>query len=372
MKFSFEDLLFDPSLPAFGKILLSVQEMKEDLELLAFALDRAYPAAWKMSPEAWARVLGSLHGLRVSEGLSCEEFGSLLADVLWDIPDGHLKVRLRTETLGKKFHKNLRIPTTGANIAGEKVWSINLHQSFQGPVPVIGISWFPQPSEDPWNGFLEEVAKHKNALNMIIDLRGNDGGNDTKAIEMTSLLLGNELVIDWVQEVICESPESYALQINTYEKIILNNYGHDRYKAPKEIHEQIELCRKKASEMQNREPLKTINRLESSLNPLLGPDAFRGRLFVLIDPKTKSSGEWTALYLQKHPNTILVGENTYGMIHFGNSGVLRLPHSQLDITLCMKINELTDGRFFEKTGVPPDVHISGEDSLKYTLAALIK
>lgn len=56
---------------------------------------------------------------------------------------------------------------------------------------------------------------------------------------------------------------------------------------------------------------------------------------------TVSSGEWTSLYFKKHPNAKIAGENTYGMIHFGNTVYLRLPHSGLSVALCMKINELT-------------------------------
>lgn len=59
------------------------------------------------------------------------------------------------------------------------------------------------------------------------------------------------------------------------------------------------------------------------------------------------------------------------MIHFGNSGRLRLPNSGLEVTLCMKINELTDGRFFEKVGIPPNVRVNGTDSLELVLSQLV-
>lgn len=371
-RFSYTDLLFKPSGLSSEKNTLSIHEMKEDLEILVYALTRAYPGAWAMSSDAWKNIVDQIQNLSLQDATSPETFGTAIADILWDIPDGHLKVRLNTQTLGDQFHKNLREPSTGNNLAGEKVWSIEHHQSPKGLIPIIAISWFPQPSEIQWDGFLEEVSKLKHAPALIIDIRGNDGGNDSKAIDMTSILLGKELIVDWVREVICETAESYALQMNTYEKILWNTYGLHRDRAPREITEELENLKQKAKALKNQKLEKTFNQLPASTGPLLTPNGFQGPIFVLIDSKTKSSGEWTALYLQKHPNTVLVGDNTYGMIHFGNSGILPLPNSRLEITLCMKINELSDGRFVEKTGIPPDVLVSNDDSLEYTLKNLIK
>jgi len=60
------------------------------------------------------------------------------------------------------------------------------------------------------------------------------------------------------------------------------------------------------------------------------------------------------------------------MIHFGNTGFLRLPNSGLTVSLCMKMNEFKDGSFYEKTGVPPDINVSAQDSLEYVLTHLTK
>lgn len=97
---------------------------------------------------------------------------------------------------------------------------------------------------------------------------------------------------------------------------------------------------------------------------------YRGKVFVLVDGETKSSGEWATLYFKRLPNCTVIGSPTYGMIHFGNSGYLKLPSSGLEVTLCMKINRLTSGEFYEKSGIVPDIFIENQDSYKYVLDKL--
>ncbi|WP_413291566.1 S41 family peptidase [Bdellovibrio sp. HCB337] len=372
MNLSFKDLLFDPNLPLKTQTHLSKKEAQADLEMLHYALTRAYPACWKMNSDEWARILETLQNITLPESIDRREFGSMISDILWDIPDGHLKVRFGSETLGAKFHKNLRQVSTGSNVAGTDVWKIEMHDSPRGSIPVFGISRYPQSSEPHWQGFLEAVKHNLKASALVIDLRGNDGGDDTKAIEMTSLLLGHDLHIDWVREVICESAEAYALQINTYSKIIWINYDSKSLEAPAELKAHLEYLKTRASELQGQKPQKTIHKLPALSKKSLGAGAFNKPIYVLIDAETRSSGEWTVLYLKQHPQTVVVGDNTFGMIHFGNSGQLLLPYSQLTVALCMKINELISGEFYEKIGIPPTIRVSNEDSLKYTLTNLIK
>lgn len=377
MALNYKKFLFDPHHDTVtNPANTSVVKFRKDIDFLVEALEKAYPAKWIMSEAQWKHIISDLYALKFDENTPAELFGTQIADILWQVPDGHLKVRLRDQILGHEFKNHLRKPTTGSNLAkssSNECWKLEHRSAPLGNIPVIAISSFPQASEPPWVGFSEAIRNTLNAPAIIVDLRGNGGGDSTRAHEMASTFLGRDLEEDWVREIVCETAEAVALQINTYENIIWKNYRSKNLAPPMELVQILETLKERAESLATR-PLsdsKTIHQQvprEMTNLPDLG---FKNKIFVLIDPATISSGEWTALYLKKHPNAILVGENTYGMIHFGNTGRLQLPHSKLSIQLCMKINELTDGRFFEKTGIAPDVPVSNKDSLDYVISELI-
>ncbi|WP_210415713.1 S41 family peptidase [Bdellovibrio sp. ZAP7] len=347
--------------------------MASDVGLLIQALEYAYPAKWIMSSDSWADVLQKIKAVHFEENVSNEVFGSALADILWQIPDGHLAVKLDGKVLGEFLHIQTKMPSTGHNLVSSGsnlAWNVEQRKSATGVVSIVAISHFPPSSDPQWFGFSEAIRGTLDSSAVIVDLRGNVGGDDAKGIEMVSILLGRELEMDWVQEVVCETAESLALQINTYELIIWNRYTSKNITPPAELTDHLDSLKGKANALAlgakdgGKVVVDHAPRSATSETTL----AFKNKIFVLVDPVTASSGEWAALYLKRHPNAVIVGENTRGMIHFGNSGLLYLPHSGLCITLCMKINDLTDGRFFERTGIVPDMRIANRDSLEYVLS----
>ncbi len=372
----YQKLLLNPRRLEVGHRVLAATEVAQDLELLVLALERAYPAKWVMDSQKWTEVLQKIKAVRFAENISNEIFGSVVADILWQIPDGHLTVKLDGKILGKEFHRQIRQPATGRNLAVSsegQAWKMETRQNGTGPVSVLAISYFPPSSDSQWFGFTEAVRKVLDSAAIIVDLRGNIGGDDAKGFEMASLFLGRELEMGWVQEVVCETAESFALQINTYELIIWNRYVAKNLLPPVELTDHLESLKCKARTLaQNPAGNGKVVVEQAPRVDAKGSLAFNNKIFVLVDAATASSGEWTALYLKRHPNVVIVGENTHGMIHFGNSGLLQLPHSGLVINLCMKINELTDGQFFERTGITPDIQVSNEDSLNHVLSLGMK
>jgi hypothetical protein len=376
MKIDYEKFLIDPSVKIDERTALSDAEAKGDIQFVIEALQKAYPAKWVMAPTEWDKIIDHLQNLTFPDKVPITSFGEAIADVLWSIPDGHLKIRHKGLTCGSSYRKNLRQPSTGrnlANIEAKEFWKLEWRKSPRGNIPVLAISGFPQSSEPSWNGFTEMIQDILKSSCLIVDLRGNNGGDDTKAIELVSTLLGHDLSFSWVREVFCETAEAYALQINTYERIIWNNYLVSKEAPPRELVAQLNEIKMKAKDLSlnPRKDAKLVRESDPNDSRYDGVPQFNSDIFVLIDPTTVSSGEWTALYLKKHPKTKIIGENTYGMIHFGNTGYLELPNSKLAISLCMKVNEFTDRSFYEKSGVPPDITISGEDTLEYTLSNLI-
>jgi hypothetical protein len=78
-----------------------------------------------------------------------------------------------------------------------------------------------------------------------------------------------------------------------------------------------------------------------------------GRMLVLVDGRTRSSGESSAWLLRAGLGARLVGESTFGMIEYGDIVQYALPRSGLVIALPTKSNDF--GVPVESVGFPVDV-----------------
>ncbi len=69
----------------------------------------------------------------------------------------------------------------------------------------------------------------------------------------------------------------------------------------------------------------------------------------------------------------MVGENTYGAIHFGNQGRFTLPESGINARMGTHYLESTDGKFYEVVGYPPDVRTTpGKDAIDWIKTDILK
>ena len=58
-------------------------------------------------------------------------------------------------------------------------------------VPVFAITSFPSHEDPAWNGFLDAVRRESaSAPALVLDLRGNGGGDDTTGRAVAKLLYG--------------------------------------------------------------------------------------------------------------------------------------------------------------------------------------
>ena len=89
-----------------------------------------------------------------------------------------------------------------------------------------------------------------------------------------------------------------------------------------------------------------------------GDVPWAGRMLVLVDGRTRSSGESSAWLLRAGLGARLVGEPTFGMIEYGNVVQYALPGSRLVIALPTKSNDF--GFPVESVGFPVDVPLDPE------------
>lgn len=90
--------------------------------------------------------------------------------------------------------------------------------------------------------------------------------------------------------------------------------------------------------------------------------AFGGKLIMLVNSNTASSGESAVLYGRSCKNFILIGENTMGCNTFGNVAGYELPHSHIvcripnTINLCLDPDDCIEGK-----GFTPDYWVDSEE-----------
>ena len=96
-------------------------------------------------------------------------------------------------------------------------------------------------------------------------------------------------------------------------------------------------------------------------------------IYILADHGCGSAGESTLALLRVNPQVKVIGENTYGAVHFGNQGKFFLPESKIQVGMGTHFVESRDGKFYEKVGYAPDVQTpKGKDAMKWVKTELAK
>lgn len=168
---------------------------------------------------------------------------------------------------------------------------------------------------------------------IVVDLRGNVGGNDghtydwierrLRAVESfvteATWLMGGRPLGDWNQQ----------------------SWRHALFgtPTPDSLGEAIEL-------------------VDTTYDLPAGEQPWNGRMLVLVDRWTRSSGESSAWLLRQGLGARLLGEPTLGMIEYGNVCPYVLPRSRLVVSLPTKRNDY--GFPVETVGFPVDVPLDPE------------
>ncbi len=201
------------------------------------------------------------------------------------------------------------------------------------------------------NDFILCGEKYRDKQNIIIDLRGNTGGE--KAVFSNFLInLENEPYVD---SYIFGLTKNYGLaspDINVNEL----NYGNTGF------YEYFE---------SNYKNQKVLFR-EKNTYPSFGYKSnFKGKIYFLIDKQTASSSEiavwWSKKLFKK--NCIVIGQNSSGAVNYQSSFYYELPHSKVAVNLCSTYIKNLDVK--EGVGIKPDFWTTSED-LYTTLRILLQ
>jgi len=231
-----------------------------------------------------------------------------------------------------------------------------------GGVPVVRIRSFGDHPKEYIDAFLASASRFKGAPCLIVDIRGNGGGNEAWPKQWITRFTGRQP--DRMQvftELISETAmigrsNSYARALHNVPELSQQGYP-----------AKVEEFRGYAESLDKRE-------FEPYWWPYVVPEPQEipspTTLIVLVDAYVYSSGEGFISYLHQVENVVLVGENSGGALTYGQMSHHRLPNSQMLVALPTSLNVFVDLEYREEKGFFPDLWVPAEDALNYAVAAV--
>lgn len=309
-----------------------------------------------------------------------EDYGNSLFDIFYpmyfsmdktlniEIQNSQNKTqKLEIETITTKERKARYEAKFGAILENEQTW---VYKNLASNVAYLKFGTFAFWNSDfAWKNYIDSVfAKinaDKNRSNLVIDLRGNEGGSGEIRDYILSKITQKPLLSEQ-NSVVCYRyltvPDSLKKHLNTWDK---------SFKDPKNPTEftlnEIGLYQKNKSEVE--EPI------------LPSKDSYSGKVFLLVDAICSSATFGFAWTFQYNKLGKIVGETTGGTKQGLNGGemfFLTLPNSKIEIDLPL-IYYYTKN--VPDEGVKPDFEVktskkdifNGKDAqLEFILSSSIK
>ncbi len=338
---------------------VSKKEIASDVNYFIHFLQNGYGGRKFIPQKDMNKALSELTELSNSAtDLNVAELCRKIDEALLAINDAHLMARHN----GKKCSSQREHVKEKINIGK------NIYQSENPPwfktdflirkkrVSIISISTLPKYEDEVWNGFLESVVDAKKSNGIIIDLRGNGGGDDSMGLALADYLYGQDHPSNIDFQIKSKTPETQAMLYNNYQIRIL------KLKAKGNLIPDYLL--KKRDEAKVNYDHAVVNKIEEEKVMSTSGPSFNAKkgynkpILILTDRDCASSCESIVEAFEGHPHAITIGTNTGGFCHFGNMGFVVLPSSKINIQMATDYWVYKDGRFVENIGYPPKIKLS--------------
>ncbi len=338
---------------------ITKKQAKEDIEYLEYLLTHVYSGYFYQNKSAVIHAINLLRKIEFNGELSM--FHDDVDSALFTIPDNHLDARYRGKFSNAReiYYSNSKGKVGRNSIQDlEKIWEIRNIIKKNKKIALISISRFPNPNNEVWIGFIDRVKKSiEESKILIIDLRGNTGGDDAMGVEMAKLFFQGDFYHPIAKQYRLQNPEVYALWIND-EKFKNNNVTQETL---------LDFKRAKNGEFSSEQ----IRIGKGGLHERGEFKGIKKPIYILIDRSCGSSCEFVALSLSLHPYVKIVGENSSGSIHFSNAPFAILPHSKFRVRIPTIHSELFDKSFLERIGISPSIYTpQNDDALKVLIKNL--
>ncbi len=209
--------------------------------------------------------------------------------------------------------------------------------------------------------------KYRQKKNIILDLRGNQGGNEVYSANFFYMLHSSEefknfkKLMEKMSRWECESNINRKCFISPVSVQAEHLYSVSRHPGRSE-REAREVLRMK------KRPRRKVVLVEPEPSATFTkPSAFQGKIVILIDRNTASAGEGTVIMAKEifgEQNVLVAGENSFGMAQFWHIVSLRLANSGIGISSAfhknLKIERIPQWQG-EGLGYFPDFWAADED-----------
>jgi len=335
--------------------VMSENEILNDISTLKYALTNAYSGYFFKNKKSIDLALDQLQVKQSS--INRKDFCELIAKSFRSVRDNHLTFKLGSEYCQKRSIKG----NVGRRYKYKenKIWTIDRVIKKNNHILLITISSFPSQSSPKWNGFLNTVKKHISKVNsIIIDLRGNGGGDDTIGFELAKLLTTNgKVTTPYGPQYKITTKQGLTTRWNYFN--LLKHFS----KSEKEesfFKDYIENEKSKYTNNNNNDYV-VVNNNEKKIHK---STAIRP-IYILQDGACGSSCESTIDFFEHISPVTKIGENTAGSVHFTNLGFTLLPHSKIQVNIGSTFNTYLDNRFIEAVGISPDLKVGrGNNALE--------
>ncbi len=274
------------------------------------------------------------------------EFGSKTAFALTlkDINTGK-EIRTSVNATSKTNRTKLLIERYGSlDTSLKDGWNFEIINKDAARLSIA--SFAVQRNEFDWKDYLDDVFKQlndKSIPNLIIDIRGNEGGQGVVGQYILERVIQKPLKISAMQSSVryVEIPSDFKKHINTWEKFPYDFNG------------------KIASEKEGRYFLKDKYSIKESLmKPIKGN--FKGKVYLITDASNSSATHLMAAYAKQIENVTVVGQETGGN-QLGTNGsymfFLRLPNTKVELDIPVINMFVPTGEKAVDGGVMPDIPI---------------
>lgn len=229
-----------------------------------------------------------------------------------------------------------------------------------GGIGVLRVRSFGDADPGALRRFVESAERYRDEPCVVVDLRGNRGGNERWAS-------------DWIERLTGQRPRSIfvfsELESRTTMVGRLNAHAWWDHLAPgvEAIVEGVERYR---AALAGFGPGGQAPRWTGPFFPDNPVISNATTVVVVTNGLVASAGEGFVMRMRQAENVIVVGENTHGALTFGNVSLHQLPCSGLKVWMPINLNVFPDLSFREEQGLFPDWWVPAGDAVNCTIAAL--
>jgi C-terminal processing protease CtpA/Prc len=314
------------------KKILSPDEVKKEISIISRILINGY-CGWPFHSKLtkWT-VLMKLNKLfNIDNPMTAEDFFTHIGSVLNKIPDNHLEVQLLDKGVGRNKRKSANV---GKNIAEEPYYKIKR----QNDIAIIAMPRMDGECIKNPEKFLEQARfAIDGAAAVIIDLRGNGGGNSITSDRLAEYLYG---ATTW--------PALRIYGRGTKEWAIMKTFHGENFSLAK----------------LTEDPWINFDYRGKKYPKFSG---VKKPIYILTDSGTGSGSEMFLARMSHHPFAKRVGDNSKGCEVYGNQSICRMPYSGIILYAGTSYRELEVGNI-ELKGYAPDIRVPhGMDALDFIL-----